>query len=73
MYSVQCVVGSIQVQFQVHLQVQVQCVVYTVQCAVCSVLPTAGEDKTNKKTKQKNSPSVYFQDSLRLYVLENIK
>ena len=37
-YSVQCVVWSVQVQVEVQVQVQVQYVVYTVQCAVCSVL-----------------------------------
>ena len=42
--SVQCVVWSIQMQFLVHLQVQVQCVMYTVQCAGCSVLPAKDED-----------------------------
>ena len=39
-WSVKCVVWSVQVQ----VQVQVQCVVYTVQCAVCSVLPATGKD-----------------------------
>ena len=42
MNSVQYVVGS--VHEQVHLQVQVQCSVYTVKCALCSVLPVTGED-----------------------------
>ena len=44
MNSVQCVVLSVQVQMQVHFQVQVQCVVYTVQCVGSSVLPTKDED-----------------------------
>ena len=44
MYSVQCVVGSVHVQIQGHLQVQVQCVMYAVQFAGCSVLPAKDED-----------------------------
>ena len=37
--SVKCVVSSVHVQFTGHFQVRVQCVMYTVQCAGCSVLP----------------------------------
>ena len=44
MYSVQRVVRIVQAQFQVHVQVQELCVVYTMQCAECSVLPATGED-----------------------------
>ena len=44
MQSVQCVVWSVQMQFPVHLQVQVQCVMYTVQCAGCSMLPAKDEN-----------------------------
>ena len=40
--SEQCSMCSMSVQ--VHLQVQVQCVVYTVQCVGCSVLPAKDED-----------------------------
>ena len=47
-YSVQCVVWSVQVQMQLYLQVQVQCVVYTVHFAVCSVLPVKDEDLSVK-------------------------
>ena len=36
-YSVQYVVRSVHVQIQGHLQVQVQCVMYTVQCARCTL------------------------------------
>ena len=43
-YSVQCVVWSVDVQIQGHLQVQVQCILYTVQCTGCSVMPTKDED-----------------------------
>ena len=39
MQSVQCVVWSVHMQFPVHLQVQVECIMYTVQFAGCSVLP----------------------------------
>ena len=35
---------SVQVQMPVHFQVQVQCVVYTVQCVGCSVLPAKDEE-----------------------------
>ena len=42
-YSVQYVLSSVHVQIQGHLQVQVQCVMYAVQCAGCSVLPTKDE------------------------------
>ena len=35
---------SLQVQMQVHLKVQVQCVVYTVQCLGCSLLAAKDED-----------------------------
>ena len=35
---------SVEVQMQVHLQGQVQSVVYFVQCVKCSVLPTKDED-----------------------------
>ena len=44
MYSVQCVVGSVHVQILGHLQVKVQCVMYTVECAGCSVLPATDKD-----------------------------
>ena len=40
MNSVQCV----QVQVQMNLQVQVHCIMYTVQCVGCSVLPAKNED-----------------------------
>ena len=37
---------SVQVQMYVHWQVQVQCVVYTVQCVGGSVLPAKDENLT---------------------------
>ena len=37
--SVQCLVLGAEMQFPVHLQVQVQCVMYTMQFVGCSVLP----------------------------------
>ena len=43
---------------------QVQCVMYTVQCAGCSVMPAKYEDLE----VENNSPSVFFKDGLRLYV-----
>ena len=35
--SVQCVVWNVQVQVNVHVHVQVQCVVWSVQCAQCTL------------------------------------
>ena len=35
---------SVQVPMHVHFQVRVQCVVYTVQCVGCRVLPAKDED-----------------------------
>ena len=35
---------SVQVQMQVYFQVEVQCVVYTVLCVGCSVLPAKEKD-----------------------------
>ena len=43
-YSVQCVVRSVHFQIPGFLQVQVQCVMYTVQYAGFSVLPAKDED-----------------------------
>ena len=43
-YSVQYVVWSVHVQIQGQLQVQVQNVMYIVQCAGRSVLPAKDED-----------------------------
>ena len=39
---VQCVVWSVQVHIQLQVQLQVKNVLYSVQCAVCSVLPVTG-------------------------------
>ena len=42
----QCSMRSmrVQVQMKVHLHLQVQCIVYTVRCVGCSVLPAKDED-----------------------------
>ena len=42
-YFSMCSTG-VQVQMQVQFHMQVQCVVYTVQCAGCSGLPAKDED-----------------------------
>ena len=69
---------SVQTQMQVLFQVQVQCVVYTVQCIGCSGLPAKDEDlavQTGyfklkvcfKITSQKQIALTYFLDKLRLF------
>ena len=58
--------------------------VCSVHCTVYSVLPATGDDLAVEKDKSNlsfnfkiffltNSPSVYLQDSLRLYVFDNKK
>ena len=39
MQSVQCVVWSVKMQSMMYFQVQLQCVMYTLQCLGCRVLP----------------------------------
>ena len=78
--SIQYVVWSVQIFFLVYLQVHVQCVMYTVQCAVwqkwwfsswnsmsqIKVLPY-------KIISKPYSSSVFYSDGLRLYVFTNPK
>ena len=85
MYSAQYVVGSLHVQIQGPFQVQVQCILFTVQCAGCSVMPAKDEDWAvetrwikwkiilkNKFSKTKKH-SVFYKDGLRLYISENLE
>ena len=61
-------------QVQVHMQVPVQCVVYTVQCIGFSVVPATREDlEVLINYFQKPIALVYFLVDLRLFVFENTK
>ena len=82
MCIVQCVVQSVWVHL--HLQLQVKCVVFTVQSVGCKVMPTPIEDLEVERGFFKLKiyliqllfksllPQCIFLSVLRLYILENI-